>query len=141
MNTADEPSKQRADTIDDLAAFLMHRTYDRAVTDADRLQIFAAVQAYQEGDDPPAIEAVMRNLALRFRGHLDYQPEWRPQPKPPTWAVARDGWRAGQHSVAWLYALLGTAASLARNSTGIKPVVLGLACSALPVGDPGEKLP
>jgi hypothetical protein len=68
------------DSLDDLAAFLMHRSGDPGVTDAQRLETFALVAAYQEGDEPQAVESTMRTTALRFADHRDYRGEWRPQP-------------------------------------------------------------
>jgi alkylhydroperoxidase/carboxymuconolactone decarboxylase family protein YurZ len=68
------------DSLDDLAAFLMHRTADAGSTDAERRQTFALVAAYQEGDDPPRIEVAMRAAAARFASHPDYRAEWRPEP-------------------------------------------------------------
>jgi hypothetical protein len=65
------------DILDDLAAFLMHRTTEIALSDADRLRIFALVGAYQEGDEPAQIESTMRAMALKFANHVDYQPAWR----------------------------------------------------------------
>jgi hypothetical protein len=80
MDAADDSADQSTDSLDDLAAFLMHHAYQPAVTDAERLQIFAVVDAYQEGDEPSTIESVMRTMALRFCDHSDYRPEWRPRP-------------------------------------------------------------
>ncbi|MCU1655392.1 MAG: hypothetical protein JWO57_48 [Pseudonocardiales bacterium] len=71
-----------SDSLDDLAAFLMHRTEDPGVTDAERFQMYALVDAYQEGDEPPEIESAMRMTSLKFAGHPDYRPEWRPEPAP-----------------------------------------------------------
>jgi hypothetical protein len=104
LNTPDAPSRQRtvaarqghavemdaagksddqSTALDDLAAFLMHHAYQPAATDAERLQIFAVVDAYQEADEPSTIESVMRTLALRFCDQPDYRPEWQPRPAPP----------------------------------------------------------
>jgi hypothetical protein len=80
MDAADDSANQSTESLDDLAAFLMHHAYQPAVTDAERLQIFAVVDAYQEGDEPSTIESVMRTMALRFCDHSDYRPEWRPRP-------------------------------------------------------------
>jgi Family of unknown function (DUF6221) len=66
------------DSLDDLAAFLMHRTTDPALTEEERYRTFALVDAYQEGDDPPNIESVMRTTALAYADHPDYRAEWRP---------------------------------------------------------------
>lgn len=67
-----------SDTLDDLAAFLMHRSGDAGTTAEDRLRTYALVGAYQEGDDPAAIESTMRATAARYADHPDYRPEWRP---------------------------------------------------------------
>jgi hypothetical protein len=67
-----------SDNLDDLAAFLMHRTTDPGMTEEERFRTFALVDAYQEGDDPKAIEAAMRAAAVRFADHPDYRPSWRP---------------------------------------------------------------
>jgi multidrug efflux pump subunit AcrB len=76
---ADGPAPGGSDSLDDLAAFLMHRTGDPEVTDEQRYRTFALVSAYQDGDNPPEIQAEMREAALKFAGHPDYRPEWRPQ--------------------------------------------------------------
>jgi hypothetical protein len=83
MDPANENSEQGSAVLDEIAAFLMHHAYDAEVTDADRLQTFALVEAYQEGDDPSAVDPILRDLALRFRDRPEYRPEWRPGP-PPT---------------------------------------------------------
>lgn len=70
------------DSLDDLAAFLMHRTADAGTTEEERYRTFALVTAYQEGDDPPAIEAAMREAAVKFAGHPDFRDEWRPAVTP-----------------------------------------------------------
>ena len=44
------------DSLDDLAAFLMHRTADAGITEEERYRTFALVSAYQDGDDPPALQ-------------------------------------------------------------------------------------
>jgi hypothetical protein len=75
----DQPAPGGSDSMDDLAAFLMHRTTDPEVTDDQRYRTFALVSAYQDGDSPPEIQAAMREAALRFAGHPDYRAEWRPQ--------------------------------------------------------------
>jgi hypothetical protein len=82
MDTSDDDNSadQSTDTLDDLAAFLMHHAYDPEVTDAERLETFAVVNGYQEGDDPSTIEPAMRTMALRFCDRPDYRPEWRPPP-------------------------------------------------------------
>jgi hypothetical protein len=67
-----------SDALDDLAAFLMHRTADVDMTAEERLRTHALVGAYQEGDDPAGIEATMRATAVRYSDHPDYRPEWRP---------------------------------------------------------------
>ena len=67
------------DSLDDLAAFLMHRTSDEGMTEEERFLTFALVAAYQEGDDPPAIESAMREAAVKFASHPDYREEWRPE--------------------------------------------------------------
>jgi len=76
---AAEPAPWTSDSMDDLAAFLMHRTSDPGVTDEQRYRTFALVSAYQDGDNPPEIQAEMREAALKFAGHPDYRAEWRPQ--------------------------------------------------------------
>jgi hypothetical protein len=70
------------DSLDDLAAFLMHRTADASTTEEERFRTFALVAAYQEGDDPPAIEAAMREAAVKFASHPGFREEWRPAVKP-----------------------------------------------------------
>jgi hypothetical protein len=84
IDAADNSTAQSTDSLDDLAAFLMHHAYQPAVTDAERLYIFAVVDAYQEGDKPPTVESAMRTIALRFGEYPDYRPEWRPRPAPST---------------------------------------------------------
>ena len=64
------------DSLDDLAAFLMHRTADADLTESERLSIYVLVDAYQENDDPPKVAAALRVAADRFHGHRDYRPEW-----------------------------------------------------------------
>ncbi len=64
------------DSLDDLAAFLMHRTADADLTESERLSIYVLVDAYQENDDPPKVAAGLRVVAGRFHGHRDYRPEW-----------------------------------------------------------------
>ena len=70
MSGHDEPEKPdnneaaTADSLDDLAAFLMHRTTDPGVTEEQRYRTFALVSAYQDGDNPPEIQAEMREAAL-----------------------------------------------------------------------------
>jgi hypothetical protein len=83
MDAADNSADENTDSLDDLAAFLMHHAYQPAVTDAERLQIFAVVDAYQEGDEPSTTESVMRIMALRFRDQPDYRQQWRPRPASP----------------------------------------------------------
>jgi hypothetical protein len=84
MDAADNRADRSTGTLDDLAAFLMHRAYGPDVTQAERLETFAVVNAYQEGEEPSTIESAMRTMALRFRDHPDYRPEWRPRPGSPT---------------------------------------------------------
>lgn len=89
MSGNDEPEKPdsseaaatpaTSDSLDDLAAFLMHRTADPGVTEEQRYRTFALVSAYQDGDNPPEIQAEMREAALKFAGHPDYRAEWRPR--------------------------------------------------------------
>ena len=64
------------DTLDDLAAFLMHRTADVNMSEKRRLSIYVLVGAYQEQDDPPTVEAALRNEAGAFADHPDYRVEW-----------------------------------------------------------------
>ncbi|HEY2296135.1 MAG TPA: hypothetical protein VGH43_00290 [Jatrophihabitans sp.] len=73
----DESPSER---LDDLAAFLMHHAYDPGLSEADRLQTFAIVEAHQEGDDPASVELIMRHMALRFRDDPQYRREWEPRP-------------------------------------------------------------
>jgi hypothetical protein len=77
MSTEPVGSGQR-DDLDDLAAFLMHRTTDPGMTEEERFRTFALVDAYQEGDDPPAIASAMRAAAVKFADDPDYRPSWRP---------------------------------------------------------------
>ena len=65
-----------SDTLDDLAAFLMHRTADVNMSEKRRLSIFVLVGAYQEQDAPPTVEAALRNEAGAFADHPDYRVEW-----------------------------------------------------------------
>lgn len=76
---ADEAAHGTSDSLDDLAAFLMHRTADPEVTEEQRYRTFALVSAYQDGDNPPEIQAEMREAALKFADHPDYRAEWRPR--------------------------------------------------------------
>jgi hypothetical protein len=69
----------QSDTLDDLAAFLMHRTADPGVTDEERYRTFALVAAYQDKDSPAEIQQEMREAALKFAGHPDYRADWRPR--------------------------------------------------------------
>ena len=55
------------ESLDDLAAFLMHRTADEGMPEEQRLAIFVLVGAYQEQDDPTTVAAAMRNEADSFR--------------------------------------------------------------------------
>ena len=75
----DKPAPGGTDSLDDLAAFLMHRTADPGVTDEQRYRTFALVSAYQDGDNPPEIQAEMREAALQFADHPGYRAEWRPR--------------------------------------------------------------
>jgi hypothetical protein len=79
MDAAEEHAEAGPDLLADLAAFLMHRAYDPGVIDADRLQTFALVNAYQGGDAPSAVESAMRTVAVQFADHPDYRDEWRPR--------------------------------------------------------------
>lgn len=81
MGLAEENAESGTNLLDDLAAFLMHRAYEPGVTDAERLQTFALVNAYQEGDEPPTVESAMRSVAVRFADHPDYRDEWLPRPE------------------------------------------------------------
>jgi hypothetical protein len=76
---ADEAAHATSDNLDDLAAFLMHRTSDPGVTEEQRYRTFALVSAYQDRDNPPEIQAEMREAALKFADHPDYRAEWRPR--------------------------------------------------------------
>ena len=67
-----------SDSLDDLAAFLMHRMSDTEVSEQDRLKTFAIVGAYQEGDDPQTVEPALRTAGLAYADHADYRDEWRP---------------------------------------------------------------
>jgi hypothetical protein len=78
-SVADGPAPGGSDSLDDLAAFLMHRTADPGVTEEERYRTFALVSAYQDGDNPPEIQAEMRAAALKFAGHPDYRADWRPR--------------------------------------------------------------
>ena len=40
------------------------------------MSIFVLVGAYQEQDDPPTVEAALRNEAGAFADHPDYRAEW-----------------------------------------------------------------
>ncbi len=63
-------------SLDDLAAFLMHRTSDEGMPEEQRLAIFVLVGAYQEQDDPTTVAAAMRNEATAFATHAGYRAEW-----------------------------------------------------------------
>ena len=76
---AGEPAPWTSDSMDDLAAFLMHHTSDPGVTDEQRYRTFALVDAYQDGDNPQEIQKEMREDALKFADHPDYRAEWRPR--------------------------------------------------------------
>jgi hypothetical protein len=75
------------DSLDDLAAFLMHRTSEATCTPDGRLRIFALVGAYREGRD---VEAYLRQEASAFAVHPDYRPAWNPADGMAT-ARAPDG--------------------------------------------------
>lgn len=62
--------------MDDLAAFLMHRTADAGASESERLTIFVLVGAYQEKDNPPLIAAALRIAATAFAAHPGYRAEW-----------------------------------------------------------------
>jgi hypothetical protein len=66
------------DDLDDLAAFLMHRTADADLPEPERLEIFAVVGAYQEGYDRRQTQAALRTAGAAFGDHPDYRPAWRP---------------------------------------------------------------
>jgi hypothetical protein len=66
-----------SDSLDDLAAFLMHRTADTEMSDARSLAVFVLVGAYQEGDAPSEVAAGLRAEAMAFSSHPDYRSEWR----------------------------------------------------------------
>lgn len=70
------------DNLDDLAAFVMHRTAEPDLTAAERLEMFAAVEGYQEGDDATVIERALRSIASRYAAHPDYRQEWQPVSAP-----------------------------------------------------------
>jgi hypothetical protein len=76
---AGQPTPSTSDSMDDLAAFLMHRTADAEMTQEQRYRVFALVSAYQDEDSPQEIQAAMREAALQYAGHPDYRAEWRPQ--------------------------------------------------------------
>ena len=76
---ADEAAHGTSDSMDDLAAFLMHRSADPGITEEQRYRTFALVSAYQDGDNPTEIQAEMREAALKFADHHDYRAEWRPR--------------------------------------------------------------
>ena len=82
MIAVDDAESRMTDRLDDLAAFIMHRTTEPGVTDAERLEIFAAVEGYQEGDDPLVIEPTLRAIGARYADHPDYRQEWRPISAP-----------------------------------------------------------
>jgi hypothetical protein len=69
-----------SDSLDDLAAFLMHCSGDESVPESERLEIYAVVAAYQEGYDPTQVEPVLRAAGARFAAHPEYRPDWRPNP-------------------------------------------------------------
>jgi hypothetical protein len=72
------PLAHVTDALDDLAAFLMRHAYADGVSEDERVETFAAVDAYQQGEDPTRVESMMRRLAFRFRDDPDYRAEWRP---------------------------------------------------------------
>jgi len=80
MQPAESPesSDGHRESVDDLAAFLVHRTADLGITSEERYLIFALVVAYQDSDLEPVIEQAMKEAAVRFAGHPDYHSEWRP---------------------------------------------------------------
>lgn len=63
------------DSMDDLAAFLMHRTSDPDIAPDHVLRIYALVGAYQEGDE---VEPDLRREGVTFATHPAYRPEWGP---------------------------------------------------------------
>ena len=67
-----------SDSLDDLAAFLMHHSGDQNVSESERLSIYAVVGAYQEGYDPAQVEPLLRVAGARFATHPDHRPEWLP---------------------------------------------------------------
>ncbi len=67
------------ESLDDLAAFLMHHTTDEGMPEEQRLAIFVLVGAYQEQDDPTTVAAALRNEAAAFAGHPGYRAEWAVQ--------------------------------------------------------------
>jgi hypothetical protein len=79
MQPAESPefANRHRDSVDDLAAFLVHRTADPGVTDEERYLIFALVVAYQDPGLEPVVEQAMKETAVRFAGHPDYHSEWR----------------------------------------------------------------
>jgi hypothetical protein len=58
------------------------RSRGRRTTEEERYRTFALVSAYQDGYDPPAIEALMREAAVKFASHPDFRDEWRPAVTP-----------------------------------------------------------
>jgi hypothetical protein len=72
-----QSADKHRDSMDDLAAFLMHRTADPGVTDEERYRTFALVDAYQDRDCPPEIELEMKEAAAKFADHPDYRSDWR----------------------------------------------------------------
>jgi hypothetical protein len=67
-----------SESLDDLAAFLMHRTNDEKLSEAERLEIYAVVGAYQEGYELAQVEPLLRNAGAAFADHPDYQADCRP---------------------------------------------------------------
>lgn len=72
-----------SDSLDDLAAFLMHRSGDENVSEADRLSIWAVVRAYQEGYDPAQVEPALWLTGAQFADHPDHQQRWLPAAAAP----------------------------------------------------------
>lgn len=75
MSHPDPHGSGMDDSMDDLAAFLMHRTSDPGIAPDETLRIFTLVGAYQEGDE---VGPALRREALAFATHPAYRPEWRP---------------------------------------------------------------
>ena len=69
--------------IDGLAEFLLARSRDPLVGDADRLRCTGMVDSYRTGMARAEVELAMRHMARRFADHRDYRYEWRPELQPP----------------------------------------------------------